>query len=282
MTNSDVVPLTFEGSSVRLVEHADETWWVLADVCRAMDLSNTSMVAGRLDDDEKGVSTVDTLGGPQQMAIISEPGLYAIIQQSRKPIARRFDRWVRHEVLPTIRRTGRYVAQYDGALVLQQINSRLETIERLTRTKRRIPTDADRRTASRFASVHGGSCPCCRKLDVVDAAGSVINGAQIDHFFQVDRISLKTSWLICGECHKKLTSGLMPREMCHGRFKAYQELLAEWLQEDTGPLFSLDPQPESVAEPARAAAACSVVANPPPTKPPALAPGNDPRQGRML
>jgi prophage antirepressor-like protein len=247
-----VVPLDFEGRNVRMVERDDTQWWVLADVCRAMDIANPSNVAARLDDDEKDdLHTVDTIGRQQSTTIVSEPGLYAVILQSRKPIARRFDRWIRHVVLPTIRKTGRYATQFDGAVILQQIDRRLATIEHLTRTKRRRPSDADRIAAGRFARLHGGSCPCCRRCDVVDAAGNIINNAQIDHFFQVDRMSLKTSWLICGECHHKLTSGLMPREMCVGRFKAYQELLAEWLSEDTGPLFSLDPEaaPTSSPEP---------------------------------
>lgn len=278
MTN-DITPLDFEGRHVRMVEHNDAQWWVLADVCRAMDIGNPSAVAARLDDDEKGVATNDTLGGQQSMIIVSEPGLYAVILQSRKPIARRFDRWVRHEVLPTIRKTGRYTTQYEGAAVLQQINQRLAAIEQFTRSKRRTPSDADRQTAARFAKQHGGNCPCCRRLDVVDTAGNNINNAQIDHFFQVDRISLKSSWLICGQCHHKLTSGMMPREMCVGRFKAYQELLAEWLQEDTGPLFAVEPVPE-VPEAAPP---------PPPAARPTAQPArittpitNEPRQGRLL
>lgn len=245
-----LVPLDFEGRNVRMVERDEVPWWVLADVCHAMDIANPRAVAARLDDDEKGVATTDTLGGQQSMTIITEPALYAVILQSRKPIARRFDRWLRHEVLPSIRKTGRYANQFDGAVILQQIDRRLATIERLTRTKRRRPSDIDRATAGRFARLHGGSCPCCRRCDVVDAAGNVINKAEIDHFFQVDQISLKSSWLICGECHHKLTSGLMPREMCVGRFKAYQELLAEWLGEEAGPLFSLDPVPEPPPAPA--------------------------------
>ena len=273
---SAVVPLDFEGRNVRMVHRDDVPWWVLADVCRAMDIANPSDVATKLDDDEKGVATTETLGGQQSMTIITEPGLYAVILQSRKPIARRFGRWLRHEVLPSIRKTGRYATQFDGAVILQQIDRRLATIEHLTRTKRRTPSDSDRRTAGRFARLHGGSCPSCRRCDVVDAAGNIINNAQIDHFFQVDRMSLKTSWLICGECHHKLTSGLMPREMCVGRFKAYQELLAEWLSEDTGPLFSVDPMaaPEPVVTPEPRAVAQPAKINPPTE--------TETRQGRLF
>ena len=95
---------------VRVIDRGSEPWFVLADVCRVLEIANPRNVAARLDDDEKGVHQVDTLGGPQNVTIISEPGLYAVVQRSDKPAARRFDRWVRHEVLPAIRKTGRYDA----------------------------------------------------------------------------------------------------------------------------------------------------------------------------
>jgi prophage antirepressor-like protein len=97
-------------------------------------------VASRLDDDEKGVHTADTPGGLQQVTIITEPALYAVILQSRKPIARRFDRWDRPRILPSICRSGNYTTHFDGAVVLQQINRRLDTFEKFTKTRRRSPT----------------------------------------------------------------------------------------------------------------------------------------------
>src|SRR5262249_49069806 len=94
---------------VRLVFIRGEPWWVLADVCAVLEIGNPRDVARRLDDDEKG--TVDSIdggqGGPPR-TIISEPGLYAVLRSSRKPQAKRFDRWVRHEVLPQIRKTGSF------------------------------------------------------------------------------------------------------------------------------------------------------------------------------
>jgi prophage antirepressor-like protein len=83
-------------------------WFVAMDVCRALDLSNHRSSLALLDDDEKGVHTVDSLGGPQEMIVISEPGLYSLILRSRKPEAKAFKRWVTHEVIPSIRRTGQY------------------------------------------------------------------------------------------------------------------------------------------------------------------------------
>lgn len=67
------------------------------------------MVAERLDVDEKGVSIIDTLGGKQEVTVISESGLYNVILLSRKPEAKKFKRWVTHEVLPQIRRHGAYI-----------------------------------------------------------------------------------------------------------------------------------------------------------------------------
>lgn len=98
---------------VRMVMQGDEPWWVLADVCRVLDLSNPSKVAERLDDDEKMTLTLSEghsgqRGGAQKAIIINESGLYMVIFRSDKPQAKAFKRWVTHEVLPSIRRTGRY------------------------------------------------------------------------------------------------------------------------------------------------------------------------------
>ena len=93
---------------VRTVLLDGEPWWVLGDVCRVLDLGSPHKVADRLDPDEKGRNTIPTPGGNQNMAVINEPGLYKVILQSRKPEAREFSRWVTHEVLPAIRKTGHY------------------------------------------------------------------------------------------------------------------------------------------------------------------------------
>ena len=98
----------YEDNEVRTVERNGEVWWVLADVCRALGLERTDSVARRLDPDEKGTHLVSTPGGPQEMTIINESGLYMVIFRSDKPEAKAFKRWVTHEVLPSIRRTGRY------------------------------------------------------------------------------------------------------------------------------------------------------------------------------
>jgi hypothetical protein len=88
---------------------AGEPWFVANDVCGILALTNPRQALNRLDDDEKGVISNDTLGGVQDMNIVSESGMYALVLGSRKKEARRFRKWVTGEVLPTIRKTGRYI-----------------------------------------------------------------------------------------------------------------------------------------------------------------------------
>lgn len=85
-----------------------EPCWVAADVCRVLGIRNTADAIADLDDDEKGVATSYTLGGPQEIRTISESGLYTLILKSRKQEALAFKRWVTREMLPAIRKTGRY------------------------------------------------------------------------------------------------------------------------------------------------------------------------------
>ena len=77
-----------------------------ADVCKALEIDRTQ--SRRLDDDEKGVCSMHTPGGEQNVGIVNEYGLYNLILGSRKPEAKAFRRWITHEVLPSIRRHGVY------------------------------------------------------------------------------------------------------------------------------------------------------------------------------
>ena len=94
---------------MRVVKLDGEVWFVAKDVCRALELGNVSQTLSTLDDDEKGITTTDTPGGPQEMLIINEPGLYSLILRSRKPEAKAFKRWICHEVLPSLRKHGVYI-----------------------------------------------------------------------------------------------------------------------------------------------------------------------------
>lgn len=108
-THHSFLPLVFEGAHFRMFLDDDGLpWFVAQDVCTLLDLSDVSMALSRLDDDEKGTILIRTLGGPQQMLTVNEYGLYALVLGSRKPHAKPFQRWVRRDVLPEIRRTGTY------------------------------------------------------------------------------------------------------------------------------------------------------------------------------
>ena len=110
MPNNALQLFDYKGQSVRTVldERTGEPWWIARDVCDVLDIQNTHVVLRGLDDDEKGRSTVPTLGGDQVMTSINEPGLYSLILRSRKPEAKAFKRWITHEVIPAIRKTGSY------------------------------------------------------------------------------------------------------------------------------------------------------------------------------
>ncbi len=119
MATTDITPFLFEGESlVRVITKDDAPWFVLADVCAVLGLTNPTMVSGRLDSDEKqaidfvtlrnteGKQNKDLAGG--KVTVINESGLYSLTFTSRKPAAKRFKKWVTADVLPTIRKTGRY------------------------------------------------------------------------------------------------------------------------------------------------------------------------------
>ena len=98
-----------EFGAIRAIDQDGEPWFVAKDVCDALGIANSRDAIARLDDDEKGVGLTDTLGGSQEMATVNESGFYNLVLRSRKPEARAFKRWVTHEVIPAIRRTGGYM-----------------------------------------------------------------------------------------------------------------------------------------------------------------------------
>lgn len=110
---SNLIPFEFESHAVRVIERDGEPWFVLADVCRVLEIANSRDAAARLDDDEKadvGITDTSSNGVAQrrEMTIINESGLYSLVLTSRKPSAKRFKKWVTAEVLPSIRKTGSY------------------------------------------------------------------------------------------------------------------------------------------------------------------------------
>ncbi len=106
---SNIQIFNYQSNEVRTAEMGGEPWFVLKDVCNILGVVNDRNVAARLDEDEKGVCQMDTLGGTQNVTVVSESGLYHVILRSDKPEAAPFRKWVTSEVLPTLRKTGSYM-----------------------------------------------------------------------------------------------------------------------------------------------------------------------------
>ena len=93
---------------LRFVFIDEDPWFVAKDVCTCLGLSNSRDSVSSLDKDEKCSQLLYTAGGLQKLTVVSEAGLYSLILRSRQPKAKEFKRWVLHDVLPTIRKTGYY------------------------------------------------------------------------------------------------------------------------------------------------------------------------------
>lgn len=123
---NDLAIFHYEGADVRTVTIDGEPWFVAADVCSVLEIGNPTQAAARLDDDE--VTLISNEGRPTN--VVSEAGLFSLILGSRKPEARAFKRWVTHEVLPSIRRTGAYAVETPEQLLARALVTAQGVIER--------------------------------------------------------------------------------------------------------------------------------------------------------
>ncbi|MTJ81723.1 MAG: hypothetical protein F8N37_11995 [Telmatospirillum sp.] len=120
--STEIVPFMFEGEAVRIITIREAPWFVAADVCRILGLSNPSKAVSALEPDEVTPYTL-TVGegtpGNPTVNIISEPGYYRLTFRSNKPVAKRLTRWLTHDVLPALRRTGTYTIGTPNASVIE-------------------------------------------------------------------------------------------------------------------------------------------------------------------
>lgn len=120
-----------EFGEIRTIQRDGEPWFVGKDVATALGYEKpTDAVRKRVDEEDKGVSKMETPQGPQEMTIINESGLYCLIFSSKLEKAKRFKSWVTHEVLPSIRRTGGYQAAHMSPEVSPQGLAKLISITR--------------------------------------------------------------------------------------------------------------------------------------------------------
>ncbi|HCY87848.1 MAG TPA: phage antirepressor [Desulfobacteraceae bacterium] len=107
--HNTVIPFDYDSRLVRVVPDDDgNPWWVAGDVCKVLDIQDAAQCVQRLEDDERLIRTLHVSGQNREMWTVNEPGIYTLIIRSNKPEAKAFKRWITHEVLPTIRRTGGY------------------------------------------------------------------------------------------------------------------------------------------------------------------------------
>ena len=170
----------YNDNEVRTVTVGGEPWLVLKDVCDVLGIENHRNIAARLDEDEKGVHTVDTLGGKQEMVIINEAGLYSVILLSRKPEAKAFKRWVTHEVLPSIRKHGAYMTPDTLAVALQDPRNMAQLLltladeqERSRALQAQVEADAPKVLFANSVSV---SDDCC----LIRELAKILKGNGID------------------------------------------------------------------------------------------------------
>lgn len=148
MTNTTALQeFDFGAQAVRVhIDNHGNPWWVLTDICEALELTNPSKTAERLEDTEKTTLTFSDSGGrPYKQLLVNEPGLYRVIFRSNKPEAQVFQRWVFHEVLPAIRQTGTYthpVAQPEP------VNSNLGVLAGISQQLAGVVTDHEHRLAT--------------------------------------------------------------------------------------------------------------------------------------
>lgn len=98
----------YGSANVRVVMIDNEPWFVAKDIADVLEIQNIRQVLGKLDDDEKLTYTMYTSGQNRNVTIVNEAGMYSLVLISRKSEAKQFKRWITHEVLPSIRKTGSY------------------------------------------------------------------------------------------------------------------------------------------------------------------------------
>jgi prophage antirepressor-like protein len=196
---SNLSVFAFESQDVRFVGTSENPEWVAQDICKCLDLDDTSKALEPLESDEKGTSIIRTPGGNQEVLTVTEPGLFRLIFKSRKPVAKRFQRWVFHEVLPSIRNTGSYTvsnanpaSDTPDRVLIHQINHLFGQLEQApVNYKRRCLHLAkeigDRLSQLRDQHKHGQWEAFCRANLISPNTGKPLGNAVIARYIRISR-----------------------------------------------------------------------------------------------
>lgn len=123
---------SYQSKEVRTIIKEGEIWWVAQDVCNILDLSDVSMSMQRVDDDEKLIQKLLVSGQKRDVWTVNEQGLYSLILTSNKPEAKTFKRWITHEVLPSIRKTGSYSTPSPQSIKERELQVKIDREKRLS------------------------------------------------------------------------------------------------------------------------------------------------------
>lgn len=131
--NNSIQVFNYNDYEIRTVqsERDGNVWFVAKDVCDVLGHTNSRVAVQQLDDDEKDVSEIYTLGGMQEMTIISESGLYTLILRSNKPNAKEFRRWVTGTVLPSVMRNGFYATPATAQKIIEDPDTFITVLQEL-------------------------------------------------------------------------------------------------------------------------------------------------------
>lgn len=137
---NELIPFIYHQNQVRTMYHDDgSTWFVASEACAAVQIRNVSQACARLDEDERdSICFTDSDGRPHELLIISESGLYKLLLRSNKPEAKTFQRWITHEVLPQIRKTGTYGQAQPPVVHNRAIQMIIDMAVQLDRTEQQL------------------------------------------------------------------------------------------------------------------------------------------------
>lgn len=162
-----------EFGEIRTVQIKDDVWFVGKDVAQALGYSNTSdAILKHVDEEDKGVAKCDTLGGAQNLTVINESGVYALVFGSKLESAKKFKHWITSEVLPQIRKTGSYAMAKSPTelivLMAQELDKQAKAVEEVKADMKRLEAKittipSEYYTIAGYANLKG------KKIDVTRA-----------------------------------------------------------------------------------------------------------------
>lgn len=180
MSKNNIIVFSFKNQDVQVIKgDQGEYWWLAKEICDILGISNPTEAMKRLDCDEKSTLRISE-GGPERN-IVNEPGLYKLVMKSTKPQAKEFTRWITHEVLPSIRKTGSYSLSKNDDPILAQLEVvrqlRFEQIKQATQIKElyaRVPDgDTGYMTAIAYARMQDKKTPLSLAQKIGRKAGQI-------------------------------------------------------------------------------------------------------------